>query len=187
VDNDDDIWKRVNFTTADVSSSAPWVVACAARNAGRNASGASLSGILGKHAAQMGAQNSSSPDGSSLTVLTGSAAGSPEAANGSSSSGDFGGSAGAADGTTWTQTPDEVEVVCAAPPGTTKLDVAVAFSARRLEVRFGGGVALKGDLGGAVDVSGCTWTLDGGNLVVSLEKRESSDWPFSLKMDADLA
>jgi hypothetical protein len=172
VDNDDDIWKRVNFTVADVSSTAPWVQACAARNKGRDMTGSSLSGILSKQAEQMAAQQKQGSSSSSTTSASGVLDSSGSSEN------------TAIDGVTWTQTPDEVEVAYATRSGTTKKDVAVAFSPQRLEIRVSGTVVLKGDLGGAVDVSGCTWTLDGQNLVVSLEKRESQDWPFSLKLDS---
>jgi len=134
--------------------------------------GSSLSGILSKQAEQMAAQQTQGSSGQSSRASSSGVVG----ASGSSDKG--------MEGVTWTQTPDEVEVAYATPAGTTKQDVAVVFSPQRLEIRVGGAVVMKGDLGGAVDVSGCTWTLDGQNLVVSLEKRDSQDWPFSLKLDA---
>jgi hypothetical protein len=51
-------------------------------------------------------------------------------------------------------------------------------------VKFAGAeaAALTGKLGGAVELDGCTWTLDGkGNVVITLAKQGSGEWPFALK------
>lgn len=84
----------------------------------------------------------------------------------------------------WTQTVDEVEVVAPLPPGTTKKGVTVKFSTDAIIVRIAGiaDALLEGKLGGAADLDGCSWNLDDGKLVVSLEKKQKGkEWPFALR------
>ena len=84
---------------------------------------------------------------------------------------------------TWSQTEDEVEVrVRGAPSGKG--------AAKRVRVEYGNGesliVAVDGDasaplvhltpLFARVDTGGCTWTLDGEFVVVSMEKAETRPW-----------
>eukprot|EP00873_Tetraselmis_striata_P041106 jgi/Tetstr1/461370/TSEL_006494.t1 len=83
-------------------------------------------------------------------------------------------------GYTWSQTEDEVEVrVGGAPSGPG--------AARRLAVTYGRGdrlsVALDGEplltlprLFDRVSPDGCLWTLDGGEVVVTMEKAEERPW-----------
>jgi hypothetical protein len=163
-DNDDDLWKRIDLKATECSSDAPWVVEAAKHNHGRSVGGSSLSSILGQQAAAMSAQS-------------GQGVGQPLVDTDVVPSG----------GCTWTQTPEEVEVVAPLPSGVTKNDVKVKFTSDRLDVRFNGHQeSLSGALGGHVDVDGCTWTIDtkNGCVVLSLEKRDSGkEWPFALRQD----
>lgn len=163
MDNDDDIWKRIDFKIEDCTSDSAWVKESLNLNKGRNVSGSSLSSILAQQANQANL-NSGAP-------VT------------SSSSGDFQNDSKAI----WTQTPDEIEAVSPIAEGVTKRDVKVKFAQERLEVTIKGEPDrnLTGTLGGATDVDGCTWNFDGnGNIVVSLEKKQSgTQWPFALKQD----
>mmetsp|Transcript_21188 Transcript_21188/g.47817 ORF Transcript_21188/g.47817 Transcript_21188/m.47817 type:complete len:190 (-) Transcript_21188:140-709(-) len=164
-DNDDDIWKRIDLSVADCSSDAAWVRESAKLNAGRTSGGSSLSGILGQQADQMARQMGGQGDG---------AAPSADAAPNLGSA------------CSYTQTPSEVEVVAPMPEGATKKDVKVKFSSTRLDLSFVGSddKALKGLLGGAVDLDGCTWTIDNGSVVITMEKKEEGkEWPFALKAD----
>lgn len=174
-DNDEDLWKRIDLKANECTSDSEWVVESAKHNKGRSSGGSSLSGLVGQHANAMQAQS-------------GEAVGHPLLQN--AAAGGAGAGAGAADsgigaGCAYTQTPDEVEVVAPLPAGVSKKDVKVTFASARLEVRFAGKEEkLCGDLGGNVDLDGCTWTIDGSNLVISLEKRDSGkEWPFALRMD----
>jgi len=186
-DNDDDVWKRINIGKGEISSDAAWVVASAARNKGRSTGGSSLSSILGQHATNMAAQSGQQV---AMHPLLGGQGGSFGGGSGGGGGGGNNGAAGEGSpapegGCKWTQTPEEIEVVCPMPVGCGKGDVKVKFLCDRLEVSLCGKVeaSLTGRLGGAVDIDGCTWTLDKGSLVVSLEKKAQGDWPFALRQE----
>jgi hypothetical protein len=105
----------------------------------------------------------------------------------------------------WSQTDDEVEV-------RVKLPAALASEttkalAKKVAVSYGGGSALVVSLtsgGGAgggksdgaelvnlrplfakVDVDGCTWTVDKGEVVVSMEKADARPWTMLLLSGAN--
>jgi hypothetical protein len=190
-DDDDEVWKRINLGKGEIASDAAWVVASAARNKGRTTGGSSLSSILGQVAANNSAPGQPSPmhpllGGQGGAIGPGLAAAAPAAVV--AEEGGFGGAA-ADGGLTWVQTPDEIEASMALPAEVGKKDVKVKFSADRLELWLAGAAEpfLAGKLGGAVDLDGCTWTLDarkGNTLVVSLEKKDQGrEWPFALKKD----
>lgn len=80
----------------------------------------------------------------------------------------------------WSQTDEEVEVrVRGAPSGSG--------AAKRVSVSYGAGDALAvhvdklplvvlAPLFDRVDPEGCAWTLDGGDVVVSMEKSRARPW-----------
>ena len=179
-DNDDDVWRRIDIKASEIGSDAEWVVAAAVRNKGRSAGGSSLSGVLGQYAAQMHqGQGAHHPSAGAPAGGAGGSGGVAWAGSGDASA------AGAGlGGCSWTQTEEEVEVVAPVPAGCAKKDVKVKFLPGRLELSFAGhdaGAGLAGALGGTVDLDGCTWTMDGQKLVVSLEKKEpGKEWPFAL-------
>ena len=84
---------------------------------------------------------------------------------------------------TWTQTEDEVEVRVRGAPVSKG-------ASKRVTVEYGGGDSLivtvdKGNslplvcltpLFARVDTDGCTWTLDGEFVVISMEKLEARPW-----------
>lgn len=173
VDDDNEIWKRVNISIQDCSSDAEWVKESAKLNMGRSISGSSLSSILSNQA--------------------------NAAANASNNTSSLPGSGGAIEGDTsfkqidgetcvWTQTPDDIEGISSLPDvKITKKDIKVKFLKQRLEVTILNtpDINLTGDLGGIIDIDGSTWNFDGnGNIVVSMEKQEAgSEWPFALRQD----
>lgn len=80
----------------------------------------------------------------------------------------------------WSQTDDEVEVVVTCPVADKPLKHRVAIS-------YGRGDALTVTCDGIqlvhwaplfdkIDPTGCSWTVDGATLVVTLEKREEREW-----------
>lgn len=172
VDDDKEIWKRVDFLVEDCSSDAQWVKDSLKLNAGRSISGSSLSSILANQAAAAGGA------GGGGRVNEKDAGFSTQDQDNKSKLSCF-----------WTQTPDEIEGVSPLPRDfeVTKKDVKVKFLQTRLEVSFKGqpDVNLTGDLGGPIDIDGCTWNFDGkGNIVVSMEKKQTgSEWPFALTQD----
>jgi len=157
VDNEQaDVWKRIDFTAADCSSDSPWILAAAAsqRQRGRAMSpGSSLSGMLQQAA---GLQKQKQQQNANKL---------PE-------------------GCTFTASTDEIELTVPLPDGGyTKKDISVKFSTHALEVDVAGKSIIRGDLGGAIDLDGSTWTLDGAkkSVIISLEKRYAGqDWPFIL-------
>lgn len=143
---------------------------------GRSVSGSSLSSILSKQA--NAAANANSVNAGDVAAGEGS--------NG----GQFTNTQVNGEACVWTQTPDEIEGVSSLPTSTEKFvknDIKVKFLQQRLEVTIQGkpDVNLTGDLGGQIDVDGCTWNFDGsGNIVVSMEKKKSGEeWPFALRQD----
>ena len=91
------------------------------------------------------------------------------------------GTAATEDGFTWTQGDDELEIVLSnlAPGGSSlsKSAVNVTFRPRFIKVLYSGTEKLSLSLYDAVDVDGCTWTLDGDKLVVTCEKASEGVWP----------
>ena len=80
----------------------------------------------------------------------------------------------------WSQTDDEVEIVVTCPASEKPLK-------SRVKVSYGRGDALTvlcdgvqlihwSPLFAPIDPSGCSWTIDGSTIVVTLEKREEREW-----------
>ena len=80
----------------------------------------------------------------------------------------------------WSQTDDEVEIIVECPPADAPLK-------SRVKVSYGRGDALTvvcdgvqlihwSPLFAPIDPSGCSWTIDGSTLVITLEKREEREW-----------
>jgi len=82
-----------------------------------------------------------------------------------------------ADGYTWKQDADELEVSVIVPNTATKAQVKVTFGAKKLRVEHAGAVLVEGQLAANCDPDGSTWTLSKGRLVVSLEKADRKPWP----------
>ena len=82
----------------------------------------------------------------------------------------------------WTQTPDDLEIVIPVSTTSSK-DVKVSFHPRRIIVYVrGDDDVLSIELYAPIDTDGCTWTLDKGSndskLVLSCEKMDGGlSWP----------
>lgn len=74
----------------------------------------------------------------------------------------------------WTQDGEEVEVVVDSCPD--KKLVKCSFRNDSLKVVYGGEEKVNLKLYAKVDVDGCTWTISGGKLVITMEKLEPSSW-----------
>ena len=95
----------------------------------------------------------------------------------------------------WTQTIDEASVVVAVPEGTRGKDLAVTLKAASVSVRFKtkGETAgderqppppiLEGDLTERIYPDESTWTLEGGALLLTLDKVKKTWWDAVLKGD----
>jgi len=91
---------------------------------------------------------------------------------------------------TWTQDDDELEIIVpdlAGAPGRrlNKNVVKVNFKPRSIKIVYDGTEKLSFDLYNAIDVDGCTWTIDRDKLVITCEKSESGGqmWP-RVKLDS---
>ena len=80
----------------------------------------------------------------------------------------------------WSQTDDEVEIIVTCPETDKPLKA-------RVKVSYGRGDALTVTCDGVqlihwsplfapIDPTGCSWTIDGSTIVVTLEKREEREW-----------
>jgi hypothetical protein len=86
---------------------------------------------------------------------------------------------------TWTQDEEEIELKVPIITTTTnnktidKKAIQVSFLIRSITVKYQGVERLKVPLYGSIDVDACTWTLEGGNvLVITCEKTQSGElWP----------
>jgi hypothetical protein len=79
----------------------------------------------------------------------------------------------------WMQDDDELEIVVPSETAWDKKGIKVSFLSRSVKVKYSGEEKLSLALYGAVDVDGCTWTIDGGKkLVITCEKVNSGEmWP----------
>mmetsp|Transcript_22258 Transcript_22258/g.45785 ORF Transcript_22258/g.45785 Transcript_22258/m.45785 type:complete len:136 (-) Transcript_22258:99-506(-) len=89
----------------------------------------------------------------------------------------------------WSQTDDEVEVRVKLPEGAAAEPTKV--TAKKVLVTYEGGSALVVScekrvlvdlrpLFAKVDVDGCAWTVDKGEVVVSMEKADARPWTMLL-------
>ena len=88
-----------------------------------------------------------------------------------------------AEGYSWTQTDEEIELtvplsdVIRNGEALNKKLIKVAFLANKVTVKYNNGVVVDIGLYSKLDVDGCTWTLDGDNLVVTGDKLSEEIWP----------
>eukprot|EP00978_Attheya_sp_CCMP212_P032636 scaffold128373_cov45-Attheya_sp.AAC.1 len=85
-----------------------------------------------------------------------------------------------ADGYTWSQTNDEVELKLTVASGTKAKYVKVNFGSTKLKITVAGQTLAQGDTGGPVAVDECTYTIqdEGGKreLCVTLGKKNNTTW-----------
>lgn len=162
-----DVWERVDFTVEDCSPRAGWCDVARRPGGGGGAAGGgggarSLSGLMNQN---------------SLV------------ANGANAGGGEGGSfrEGKADGYTWFQNDEEVELRFPVSVGTKAKYVKINFGTTKLKVVVAGQTLLSGSLGGTVEVDDCTFTIEDANsgtgkeLCVTLGKKEGNTWPFVIR------
>jgi hypothetical protein len=96
---------------------------------------------------------------------------------------------GKADGYTWTQNHDEVELRFPVSAGTKANYVKVNFGKSKIKVIVAGQTLLSGSLGGTIDSDVSTYTIEDSNsgsgkeLCVTLGKAEGNTWPFIVRED----
>ncbi|CAJ1954896.1 unnamed protein product [Cylindrotheca closterium] len=82
----------------------------------------------------------------------------------------------------WTQDEEEVELSVLPPmeesSSFNKKLVKVIFLSKKVKVKYDKQDILDVSLYGAIDVDGCTWTIDGSNIVITCEKVDTGTfWP----------
>lgn len=82
---------------------------------------------------------------------------------------------------TWKQEGEELEVTVPVSPGAQKTDVKVTFLTDQLRVQHSGKTLLDGELAGKISPDGCTWTLNGDRVEITLQKAENKAWPSLLE------
>ncbi|GAB5364425.1 hypothetical protein AAMO2058_000969100 [Amorphochlora amoebiformis] len=82
---------------------------------------------------------------------------------------------GTCDGYSWRQTYDEFTFITPLPKGASAKTVHVDVKNRYLKVQIEERIIVQGALLGSVDVDGCAWSINDGNVELILEK-SSSDW-----------
>ncbi|KAJ2883927.1 hypothetical protein FB639_002064 [Coemansia asiatica] len=75
---------------------------------------------------------------------------------------------------------DGIDIKIAVGAGATSRDVKCTFSRRHLEVFVSGDKILDGDLHADIETDEATWTLENGQVTVSLVKKTSGYWPEAL-------
>jgi len=151
-DDNEDEWKRIDFTLADCSTDASWVEQVKKQRSNRSV------GDMASLGAKMGVNNAAQINPSMLPDSTPS---------------------GDAEHYTWRQTEDEVEVTFK-KEGLQKSDkkvVKVVFSRQKLKVEVKGEVLLDTELNMPTQSDESTWTLMDGVLQVNLSKASSESWP----------
>ncbi len=165
-----DIWERVDFVVEDANPRAEWCDVARRPGGGGGAAGGggggglrSLSGLMNQNA----------------VVVNGANAG------GGGEGGGF--REGKADGYTWSQNDEEVELRFPVSVGTKAKYVKINFGTTRLKVVVAGQTLLSGSLGGTVEVDDSTFTIEDANsgtgkeLCVTLGKKEGNTWPFVIR------
>ena len=85
---------------------------------------------------------------------------------------------GAAQGWDWEETSEDVEVTLTVEDGTSARNLAVDIKSQSLRVvrKDDGGTLLELALYARVQPAECSWTLDGRQLQLTLEKVEEGTW-----------
>jgi|Transcript_87894 HSP20 family molecular chaperone IbpA len=155
-DDNEDEWRRIDFTMKDCSSDAEWVAATKKQRSNRSSSD------MSSMASKIGANSPMHINPSMLPDST------PQ---------------GETEQYKWRQTDDEVEITFKKTgiQKSDKKEVKVAFSRAKIKVEVKGETLLQGDLQSLCTPDDCTWTLGDGELQVTLAKAEGGTWKSLLK------
>ena len=171
-------WQRLDFGVSDTALDANWVVEAARHAVGKNMDKYTTSGSLQSALSGAGG-GSQAGGGSSSSVFSASDAAAATAA------------AAASTDSSWTQSNEEMELRYRLPAGTTAKQLAVTISRKALHVSYKAGAPaplLEGvpenvqkeggaALYDAVVVGDSTWSVDAGELVITLTKGKICKWP----------
>lgn len=155
-DDNEEEWRRIDFTLQECSSDADWVARTKKQRSNRSASD------MSSMASKMGVNNPAHINPGMLQDKE---------------------AKGETEQYRWRQVEDEVEVTFK-KEGISKGDkggVKVTFGRQKLKVEFKGEVLLEGGLYGTTHPDECTWTLSDGVLQVNLSKAGDVSWPTLLK------
>jgi hypothetical protein len=155
-DDNEDEWRRIDFTLKDCSTDAEWVASTKKQRSNRSSS--DLSSMANK----IGANNPAHINPAMLQDSKPS---------------------GETEQYKWTQQEDEVEITFKRTDfsKSDKKEVKIAFGKNKIKVEFKGEVLLAGDLMGPCTPDECIWTLSDGQLQLTLSKAEEESWRKLLK------
>ena len=162
-----DIWERVDFTVEDANPRSEWCDVARQPGGGGGGGHSAAAGGGGGGARSLSSlmnQNAAAMDSSGFRE-------------------------GKADGYTWSQNDEEVELRFPVASGTKAKYVKINFGKTKLKVVVAGQTLLNGTLGGTVEVDDSTFTIEDANggtskeLCVTLGKKEGNTWPFVIRDD----
>ncbi|CAE8643396.1 unnamed protein product [Polarella glacialis] len=155
-DDNEDIWRRADFTMQDCKSDAAWIQLTKRQRSHRS------NGDVASLAGKVGVTNPAMITPASLKENI---------------------AKGETDDYAWRQTEEEVEVTFkkeGLEKGDKKL-VKVVFGRQKLKVEIKGEVVIDAVLAGTTTTDECLWTLSDGVLQVTLSKADESTWNTLLK------
>jgi hypothetical protein len=167
-DNEEDEWRRMDFTPEEVEGHANWIAVARAKGGGGGLGGTAGAHSLSSVMKKMG----------EAQVADGGAGGADSAAQQQlQQEKDLGYS--------WNQTDDEVEIKFVVPAETKAKDVKVNFGREKIKITVSGELLTEGPTGGKIMVDDCTYTLQddkgGRELCIVLGKQaEGVIWPCAI-------
>jgi hypothetical protein len=160
-----DIWERVDFTVEDANPRSEWCDVARLPGGGGGGGGHAASGGGGARSlSSLMNQNNAAAMGNGFRE-------------------------GKADGYTWCQNDEEVELRFPVASGTKAKYVKINFGKTKLKVVVAGQTLVNGTLGGTVEVDDSTFTIEDASdgtskeLCVTLGKKEGNTWPFVIRDD----
>lgn len=153
-----DIWERVDFAVEDADPKAQWCGVARLPGGGGSGPGGEQRSLTG--VMNQNALPSTAPQ-------------------------DF--KSGSADGYTYTQNDDEVELRFPVASGTKAKYVKINYGKSSLKVTVAGQTLISGELGGDIVKDDSTFTIEDANsgsgkeLCLTLGKKESHTWPFIVR------
>ena len=169
-DDEECEWQRLDFSVGDLVPDSAWVREAALNSSGKDMNAYTTSGALQSYTNQVSGGGGGGGASSEETVFSTAAAASPS---------------------TWSQSKDEVELRYKLPAGMGSKQLGVTIARKSLQVSLKGAASdpagLAGvpenvqQLGGAplyddVNVGDSTWSIDAGELVITLTKAAPKKW-----------
>ena len=170
-DDEECEWQRLDFSVGDLVPDSAWVREAARNSSGKDMNAYTTSGALQSYTNQVSGGGGGGAAGSEGTVFSTTAA--------------------ASSSSTWSQSKDEVELRYKLPAGVGSKQLTVTIARKSLQVSLKGVASDPAGLvcvpekvqrsGGAplyedVNVGDSTWSIDAGELIITLAKAAPKKW-----------